>query len=218
MGVVTGTFQNPDGSAVANGEFQWKLSNDAILLSVAAIAPTLIRGFLDSTGNMNATLDFNDAITTSGGTNTFYQLTVKDIRGAQVWNENYYLTGTAANINLIAPGSNYAGPFFYPVINFPAPDGIVTATAMGTVLFSTLNMFYEFIAGTAGFTYTMQSAVGLAGRTLRAKKIDGAVGQVTLTAAGVETMDGQSTYVLNNQWQYVQLESDNANWFVVANN
>jgi hypothetical protein len=66
--------------------------------------PTLISGKLDTGGNMTATLAFNSVLQTMLGYNTTYQLTVKDFAGKQVWNENYYLTGTAANLNLIAPG------------------------------------------------------------------------------------------------------------------
>lgn len=116
MGVVTGTFQTPAGSPIASGLFQWKLNQDAILLSTAAICPVIISGYLDGSGNMTATFAFNDVITTAGGTNTTYQLTIKDAFGGQVWNENYYLTGAAANVNLVGPGTIFGGPFFYPVI------------------------------------------------------------------------------------------------------
>lgn len=102
MGVVTGTFQLPNGSPVANGIFQWKLSSDAVGTS-ACIAPVLFSGSLDTNGNMTSTFAFNDALTTSAGINTTYQLTIKASNGGQVWNENYYLTGTAANINTILP-------------------------------------------------------------------------------------------------------------------
>jgi len=101
MGVATGTFQLPNGSPVANGLFQWKLSGDALLLSTAMVVPKLITGNLDTSGNMTATFAFNDVLTASVATS--YQLTVKDAAGGQVWNEVYTLTGTAANLNLIPP-------------------------------------------------------------------------------------------------------------------
>ena len=104
LGVATATFQTPDGKAVANGRWQWKLSFDALNLSISCVVPTLISGKLDTGGNMTATLAFNSVLQTMLGYNTTYQLTVKDFAGKQVWNENYYLTGTAANLNLIAPG------------------------------------------------------------------------------------------------------------------
>ena len=102
MGVATGTFTLPNGSPVANGLYQWKLSQDTICtVTSACICPPLFYGNLDTNGNMTATFLFNDVLTPSGST---YQLTVKGNAGQQVWNEIYYLTGTAANLNNIPPG------------------------------------------------------------------------------------------------------------------
>jgi len=110
VGVATGTFQFPNSSPVANGLWQWKLNTDAIQSSTAnCIVPPLIKGNLDSSGNMTATFVFNDDLLTSGGANTTYQLTVKDVHGGQVWNESYYLTGTAANINAYPPAGSGIG-------------------------------------------------------------------------------------------------------------
>src|ERR1700757_3977007 len=106
MGVATGNFQYTNGSPVANGLFQWKLSNDAILGTSTAVcvAPPVVDGILDTAGFMSATIAFNDVLTTTSGESTYYQLTVKGANGEQVWNEYYSLTGTAANLNLTPPG------------------------------------------------------------------------------------------------------------------
>ncbi len=105
MGVATGTFQYTNGSPVANGQWQFKLSQDSILVNATAVcvAPRLISGNLDTLGAMTATFAFNDVLSTAAGLSTCYQLTIKDLGGAQVWNECYVLTGTSANINLIPP-------------------------------------------------------------------------------------------------------------------
>lgn len=102
-GVVSGTFQYPNGSPVANGSYQFRLTADAINFSVACTVPTLIGGSLDQNGSLSATFTFNDQLQTVLGFNTNYQLTIKDKAGKQVWNEHYYLTGTAANLTTIAP-------------------------------------------------------------------------------------------------------------------
>jgi|SRR5580704_11465869 hypothetical protein len=96
MGVVTGVFQMPNGSPVASGLYQWKLSQDTIELSVACICPSLFTGYLDTSGNLTATFLFNDAMLPNP---TTYQLTIKAQGGAQVWNAVYNLTGTAVNLN-----------------------------------------------------------------------------------------------------------------------
>ena len=99
MGVATGTFTYPNGSPIASGLYQFKLSAPA-LFSNACNVPVLFTGLLDTSGHMTATFNFNDVLTP---TTTSYQLTVKDIHGGQVWNGIYTLTGTAANINIIVP-------------------------------------------------------------------------------------------------------------------
>jgi hypothetical protein len=101
VGVATGTFQYANGSPVANGLYQFKLSGDAILSGSACVSPLLITGYLDTNGSLSATFAFNDALSTTA--TTTYQLTVKAPTGEQVWNERYTLTGTAANLNLIVP-------------------------------------------------------------------------------------------------------------------
>src|SRR5580692_11119219 len=100
MGVATGVFQYTTGVPVASGKYQWKLSQDAILVNATAVcvAPRLIDGNLDTLGAMTATFAFNDVLSTAAGLTTCYQLTVKDVGGGQVWNECYTLTGTSANI------------------------------------------------------------------------------------------------------------------------
>src|ERR1700679_826994 len=103
MGVATGTFTYPNGSPVANGLYQWKLSSDSIEYSVACVCPILFSGQLDTNGNMTATFLFSDVLSTACGASTNYQLTVKGPGGGQVWNEMYYLTGTAANLNVLLP-------------------------------------------------------------------------------------------------------------------
>lgn len=103
MGVVTGIFQYANGSPVANGSYQWKLNSDAVEISTSCIVPTIVRGTLDPSGNLTTTFAFNDVLSTTGGANTCYQLTVKDAGGGQCWNEFYFLTGTAANLTLIPP-------------------------------------------------------------------------------------------------------------------
>lgn len=99
MGVATGTFKLADGSPAISAQYQWKLSID-VQTTLACVVPSLIQGFLDISGNMTSTFIFNDVMTPTTST---YQLTIKDNEGTQIWNEKYFLTGTAANINLIAP-------------------------------------------------------------------------------------------------------------------
>jgi hypothetical protein len=108
MGVATGVFTLPNGSPVANGLWQFKLCGDAIQYSVACVCPVLFFGNLDPNGTLTATFLFNDVLSIAAGS-TCYQLTVKSNAGAQVWNEMYYLSGTVANLNTMAPGGSGCG-------------------------------------------------------------------------------------------------------------
>lgn len=132
MGVATGTFQYTNGSPVANGLWQFKLSQDSILVDATAVcvAPRLISGNLDTLGAMTATFAFNDVLSTAAGLNTCYQLTIKDLGGGQVWNECYILTGTSANINLIPP----AGRSGCTGIPITVTSGAGTLTGSGTAM------------------------------------------------------------------------------------
>ena len=219
MGVVTGVFIYPNGSPVANGLYQWKLNVDAVELGTACVAPVLISGNLDSSGNMTATFLFNDILGTAGGTTTTYQLTVKDNHGSQVWNENYYLTGTAANVNLVLPGSGSAGTIFFPV--FPSgaatPDSVQSIAATSLVGFAgATNTLVKAVGGAGGITITAVTAVGVPGQSMKIIKVDASAGNVVVTGTASQLFNQYLNLTLTNQWQMYTLESDNANWMVVA--
>jgi len=41
---------------------------------------------------------------------------------------------------------------------------------------------------------------------------------VTIDGNGTETIDGSLTYTLEIQYKYVTVQSDGANWVIIANN
>lgn len=101
---ITGTFQNPDGSAVAHGILRLKLSQAANISGTAQIAPTEISIQLDASGAIPAstTLLANDEITPTG--TTYYaalftgQLGVDGSTyqpGGQIWSQQWSISGTS---------------------------------------------------------------------------------------------------------------------------
>ena len=96
-------------------------------------------------------------------------------------------------------------------ISSPSVSGGVNIPSGGGVL-------VKATGGAAGITLTLPTAVGRSGQIACIKKVDNGVGTVTIATTGSETVDGASTYLLVNQYQYVTVESDGSNWFVVANN
>lgn len=68
--------------------------------------------------------------------------------------------------------------------------------------------------GSGGITITLLSATGRAGRPFFIKRVDTGIGLVTLSPVGGQGIEGQSSYLLTNQYQSVLLYSDGSNWFV----
>ena len=72
---------------------------------------------------------------------------------------------------------------------------------------------------TAGsFTVTLPSSIGYRGSRHTIKRKNAGANIVTVGTTGSQTIDGATTYPLAAQYQYVTVESDGANWLVVANN
>ena len=83
------------------------------------------------------------------------------------------------------------------------------ADADNTVLFTT---------GSSALTATLPTAVGIAAKRSTIKKVDSGSGAVTIATTSSQTIDGQSSWSLPNQFQYLTVESDGSNCWVVANN
>lgn len=86
---------------------------------------------------------------------------------------------------------------------------------------TTLDATHDHIAATAGgsgITLTLPTAVGITGRPYHIKRVDSGAGNVTIATTSSQTIDGLSTYVLVQQWQYVEVMSDGSNWVVKGNN
>lgn len=98
-------------------------------------------------------------------------------------------------------------------------DGVRSVSVTGTITFgSSTNLLVKATAGVSGITITLPSAVGAQGQKICLKKVDTGAGSVTVATVSAQTIDGVSTFVIFNLYEYVTVESDNANWFVVANN
>jgi hypothetical protein len=76
----------------------------------------------------------------------------------------------------------------------------------------------EATGGSGGITLTLPSAAANPGALVIVKKVDSGAGAVTLQDAASANIDGQSTYVLANQFQYVWLYASvvTGTWGVMA--
>lgn len=66
-------------------------------------------------------------------------------------------------------------------------------------------------------TITLESAASVSGRVHTIRKRAGS-NSVTVATTSSQTINGVTTYTLNDQYEYVTVVSDNANWIVVSEN
>lgn len=91
--------------------------------------------------------------------------------------------------------------------------GPVTVTGNTTLSDAHTTVLVNAVAG--AITITLPTAVGARGRVYTIKKIDVSINDVTVDGNGSQTIDGSTTFVLNEQYESVTIESDNANWWVL---
>jgi len=72
-------------------------------------------------------------------------------------------------------------------------------------------------ATSAAFTLTLPTAVGISGKTYVIKKTDSSTNAVTIGTTSSQTIDGNTTYALSNQWGGVTVQSDGSNWLIIGN-
>lgn len=70
-------------------------------------------------------------------------------------------------------------------------------------------------ATSAGFTVTLPTAIGVAGKTYTVKKIDSTSNVVTVNTSSSQTIDGVLTQGITAQYTSITVISDGANWFIV---
>lgn len=103
MKVITGTWLYEDGTPIAGGRLFLELSQDAVALGTAQVAPQLISFTLDSNGSLpaNTKCYFNDELAPSG---TTYMVAVVAPGGGVVWgSESISVAGSSFNFNNAQP-------------------------------------------------------------------------------------------------------------------
>lgn len=105
MKVISGTFQDAAGNPLALGRLFLRLSQDAVALGTAQIAPTLISIQLNASGQIPAATNvfFNDELTPSG---TSYTVSAVAAGGGLAWGaESVLVTGASFNLNNAIPAT-----------------------------------------------------------------------------------------------------------------
>lgn len=74
------------------------------------------------------------------------------------------------------------------------------------------DVFLLVDASLGAVTISVYTAVGNAGRTLKVMKIDSSANAVTIDPSGSQTIDGQTTWELHDQYSAIDLVADGSNW------
>lgn len=111
--------------------------------------------------------------------------------------------------------------------NFDTLDGLIKTasdttvsdkTGAYTVTTSDRNGLISCDATSGAFNISFPTAASVEnGFKVSVKKVDVSTNAVTLDANGSETIDGATTYVLAEQYDFVTIVSDGTEWLIVAN-
>lgn len=136
----------------------------------------------------------------ANNTNDFY---IYDYGGAAT--RLYISSGGSVGIGNTSPTStlNVTGSVG---LSYVAKTSAYTATAADHTIDCT----------TGTFTVTLPTAVSVTGRMYVVK--NSGAGAITVGTTSSQTIDGSTTYSLGTQYKYVHLQSNGANWIVIANN
>jgi len=90
--------------------------------------------------------------------------------------------------------------------------GIISTASATLTLDATHFTVVATLAGAQ--TFTLPTAVGIAGRIYNIKKT-GASGLLTVDGDGTETIDGALTFTTSTQYESVTVQSDGSNWIII---
>ena len=97
------------------------------------------------------------------------------------------------------------------------PDTVVQISTSQTLSLPTSgNLYVECTAGSGGIIPVLPTAVGYSGQKVTFIQVDAGAGGVLIETTSAQTINGGTNYELTNRWQSVTLESNNANWRIVA--
>jgi len=129
--------------------------------------------------------------------------------GTTAGNERIRITsGGNVGIGTITPNSTFQGTGSFSLDISTQTVAAYTATASDYTILCNRG---------SAMTINLPSAVGITGRIYVIKKISGASADVTIDANGTETIDGALTQLIGTQYSKITIQSNNANWFIIAN-
>jgi hypothetical protein len=116
-------------------------------------------------------------------------------------------TGTANSTTFLRGDRTWAAPTATLAVAYSNKTGAYTIVA------ATDDYISADAAGGA-FSVTLPTAVGVT-KPLTIKRMNSGANNVTVATTSSQTIDGATTYVLDQQYQSITVVSTNANWIIV---
>ena len=151
-----------------------------------SIAPSQINAAIPNSGLANSSTTLGNATLTLGGTTS----TVGNLTLTNVTISSGTISNVTVTSNLVTKTSAYA------------------ATASDQTILGN--------ATTGSFSVTLPTSVGITGKIYIVKKVDSSVNTVTIATTSAQTIDGAASKVLSYQYDGMQVQSDGANWVIIA--
>jgi hypothetical protein len=97
-------------------------------------------------------------------------------------------------------------------LSFVGGPGITSKTTTYTA--TTADKVISVTTGSA-WTLTLYAASGNAGRTIKIIKTSSDTNLLTIDGNGAETINGSATYLISDQYEFVEIMCDGSNWVVI---
>ena len=194
VNVLAGTGLS--GGGALTGNVTINLANTAVTAGSYGNASTVGTFTVDAQGRLTAAANSTISIPAS-------QVTGSNIT---LGNATLSLGGTTTSVgNLTVNNVTINGS----VANLVTKTTAYTATTADSTILGN--------ASAGAFSITLPTSVGATGRLYTIKKVDSSANAVTIATTLSQTIDGQTTKPLSIQYDGVQVQSDGANWVVIAN-
>ena len=133
--------------------------------------------------------------------------------GTTAYEGNYYITSSSSATNLQNFFVwNHIYQANYQDTNY---DPIKTKTSNYTI--TTSDGIIVLNPGAANITATLPTAVGNKGKQFTIKVLDMTSGYIVkVKGYGTQTIDGRSNWTFSNDYDFITIVSDNANWYIIG--
>lgn len=219
-------------SGLATGILKNTTTTGVPSIAVAADFPTLNQNTTGTAANItattNATLTTISSLVSVGTitTGVWSGTAISAIKGGTA--QTTYATGdtlyasaanTLSKLTIGATGTVLTVAGGVPTWAAASPNLTISAVKTTTYAILTTDLVVLTNAGTASFTATLPTAVGVTGKQYIIKRVDQTLANsVTIATTSSQTIDGVTTKALATQYESFTIVSDGANWQVLDHN